>query len=578
MSVQSDEEVWYDMDEEDDVNLQHPSCVIIEEPPISEEHHTTTGDDDSGHSRSSSLAASSRVSSFQSSTSFNPPTPNGSLRPAPRPHLQVDSEDEDHMDRSKVDFANLPGLTVPASSVIKDLNTGKSVPIHNFHNSTEFNYDTFILQRKDAQAHLDVEHEEAHEIDHVTRENTGWTVNSIFSRGSSVKDQGAEHNRNVKIRMQNKRSSELEPLNLIEDIALDCGPIWTMAFSPDGNYLATAGADAIIRIWTVTGSPGDHQAAENRMKDEALFEEDLRRSGRSSIPTELGGRPIIAPLVFREFIGHSSDIVDLSWSKTNFLLSASLDRTVRLWHVSKDKCLSRFRHPDFVTSVEFHPVHVKLFVSGSYDNKIRIWNILDAEVKLYSNTSDVVTSSCFSPDGRFAVAGLADGNCIVFKFKNLEHYTTITCRNRRGKYSGGCKVTGLEFHGDGKHLLVTTCDSRIRLINLEDKSMRMKFKGLENTRLPIRASFSEDCRHVICGSEDNHVFMWNATKSQGSSNKNNAYEHFQAHEEATTVALFAPRQVVEFSAPPKDNIRSIKHIIFSAGFDGSIRVFEHRTS
>ena len=41
-----------------------------------------------------------------------------------------------------------------------------------------------------------------------------------------------------------------------------------------------------------------------------------------------------------EYSGHQLDVVDLAWSPRNvsdgrYLLSASLDKTVRLWHTSK---------------------------------------------------------------------------------------------------------------------------------------------------------------------------------------------------------------------------------------------------
>ena len=54
----------------------------------------------------------------------------------------------------------------------------------------------------------------------------------------------------------------------------------------------------------------------------------------------------------------------------------------------------------------------------------------------------------------------------------------------------GRKVTGLEFvNNSGNQLLVTTNDSRIRLINMEDFSMSFKYKGLANKSCQIRASF-----------------------------------------------------------------------------------------
>jgi WD40 repeat protein len=53
-----------------------------------------------------------------------------------------------------------------------------------------------------------------------------------------------------------------------------------------------------------------------------------------------------------EFDGHGHDILDLAWSKNNFILSSSMDATVRLWHLSTTKCLRIFVHDDFVTAVD----------------------------------------------------------------------------------------------------------------------------------------------------------------------------------------------------------------------------------
>jgi WD40 repeat protein len=47
-----------------------------------------------------------------------------------------------------------------------------------------------------------------------------------------------------------------------------------------------------------------------------------------------------------------------------FILSASLDKNVRLWHLSQPGCLRQFWHTDFVTSVQFHPLDAQRFVSG----------------------------------------------------------------------------------------------------------------------------------------------------------------------------------------------------------------------
>lgn len=61
------------------------------------------------------------------------------------------------------------------------------------------------------------------------------------------------------------------------------------------------------------------------------------------------------PQPFAEYEGHTADVLDVSWSKSNFILSSSMDKTVRLWHISRAECLCVFHHVEFVTAIAFHP-------------------------------------------------------------------------------------------------------------------------------------------------------------------------------------------------------------------------------
>ncbi len=71
-------------------------------------------------------------------------------------------------------------------------------------------------------------------------------------------------------------------------------------------------------------------------------------------------------------------------------------------------------------------------------------------------------------------------------------------------------MTGMQFSPDGRTMLVTTNDSRIRLYDMSDYSMLAKFKGTENDELQIRAWFSQDGKLVICGGENQQVVVWSA--------------------------------------------------------------------
>lgn len=92
------------------------------------------------------------------------------------------------------------------------------------------------------------------------------------------------------------------------------------------------------------------------------------------------------------FQGHNADVLDLSWSKNNFLLSSGMDRTVKLWHITRTECLCCFQHVDFVTCVAFLPKDDRYFLSGSLDGKLRLWHIPDKKVAVWNEVQVALVS------------------------------------------------------------------------------------------------------------------------------------------------------------------------------------------
>lgn len=134
-----------------------------------------------------------------------------------------------------------------------------------------------------------------------------------------------------------------------------------------------------------------------------------------------------------------------------------------------------------------------------------------------------VTSVCFSPDGLTVVGGLMNGQVYFYNYEGMKYLTQMNCKNRAGKFKKGSKVTGLSFFKNDNDnmnmphsypfstlppLLVTTNDNRLRLFSLSDFSMTMKYKGLKNSKMQIKANFSDDRKHIICGSESGEIVVW----------------------------------------------------------------------
>lgn len=327
-------------------------------------------------------------------------------------------------------------------------------------------------------------------------------------------------------------------------------PIWATEFSKDGKYLAAGGQDRVVRVWAVISTSEERRAHE---KDE---DDPNVSSGEN---THLSA-PVFQQKPFREYHGHTSTILDLSWSKNSFLLSSSMDKTVRLWHISRSENLCTFKHTDFVPSIQFHPRDDRFFLAGSLDTKLRLWSIPDKSVAFWNQLPDMITAVSFTPDGKTCIAGTLSGLCMFYETEGLKYQTQIHVKSTRGQNAKGSKITGIQAthwppgsnSGEVK-LLISSNDSRVRLYNLRDKSLEMKFRGHENNCSQIRAAFADDTRYIICGSEDRKAYIWSTSAPEGEKRNQRPMELFEAHNSITTCAIIAPlktRQLLSASEDP----------------------------
>ncbi|PON82227.1 Coatomer beta subunit [Trema orientale] len=356
--------------------------------------------------------------------------------------------------------------------------------------------------------------------DGTTKMRSWWKrfVNNTKGRGSRVMCDASKpvvetpEESKIKVVHNKKRCLEFTAPVIGQEICAHKGFIWTMKFSPDGQYLASGGEDGVVRVWRVMTI----DASSDYLSAEGIFCSKLKE-GKSSWQRK---HPIHASVIFpdkifridesplQEFYGHSSDILDLAWSSSNCIISSSKDKTVRLWQLGCKGCLNVFHHNNYVTCIQFNPVDDNYFISGSIDGKVRIWGLSEKRVVDWTDVRDVITAICYQPDGKGFIVGSITGTCRFYIISGecllLDSQIRIPGRKR----TASNKITGIKFSQEkSQRVMISSEDSKLRIFDGVD--LTHKYKGLPKSGSQMSASFTSSERHIISVGEDSRVYIWN---------------------------------------------------------------------
>nr|UNY85675.1 WD40-containting protein [Zea mays] len=381
------------------------------------------------------------------------------------------------------------------------------------------------------------------------------------SSSESEQNRGGRYER-VKVRSYRKRSKELSAVYQGQVIKGHDGAILAMKFSPDGQLLATGGEDGVVRVWGVAQSedckiPMDDPScvylkahrqsglgpvdADNEKKCKVKGVKQSADSACVVIPTvvfQISKQPL------HEFRGHSGDVLNLSWSNNKHLLSASTDKTVRLWEIGSANCTTVFPHSNFVTCVQFNPTNENQFISGSIDGKIRVWDIPRCSVIDWVDIRDIITAVCYRPDGKGAVVGTITGNCRFYDASdNLLRFETQVAVSGKKK-SSLKRITAFEFSpSNPSKLMVTSADSKIKI--LEGTTVTQNYSGLRTGSCQSLATFTPDGQHIVCASEDSNIYVWNHENQDEASLKHaktiRSSERFYSNNAAIAIPWNGPK-------------------------------------
>jgi WD domain, G-beta repeat/NB-ARC domain len=165
---------------------------------------------------------------------------------------------------------------------------------------------------------------------------------------------------------------------------------WAIEFSPDGQHLVSGSDDGTVKLWDVAAGEclrtyRGHTFSVNTV----AFSHDGKTIASSSQDSTIrlwrtfpgSSNPEIQTLV-----GHNGRVWSIAFSPDDrTIVSGGEDLTVRLWNVETGKCVTEWEaHAGWVRYVAFSP-DGRSIATASYDRSIKIWDI--SKIPDFSNST-----------------------------------------------------------------------------------------------------------------------------------------------------------------------------------------------
>ena len=240
-----------------------------------------------------------------------------------------------------------------------------------------------------------------------------------------------------------------------------------VAFSPDSSLLASAGAEGIVILWSVT--TGEKILAMQALSEDegtartVAFSPDGRLLATGASDGTIKIWDVKEQKAKLQLKKEALPVTSVKFSADGLLLATStgnwrrrdLPGNLRLWEVASDSELAELKgHRGEIKRVEFSPLRKRL-VSAGADRTIFVWDTETRTVVSQFVVSAVPGSVAMFPGGQWLAVGDLQGGVAIW---DLERGKRIH------RYVGhDTAVLGIAVHPEGKVLTTASLDGTIKL-------------------------------------------------------------------------------------------------------------------
>lgn len=245
-----------------------------------------------------------------------------------------------------------------------------------------------------------------------------------------------------------------------------------VAWSPNGQYIASGGWDGIVQVWDA-------------------------QTGASIIT----------------YRGQSDVVSAVAWSPDGqYIASASWDGTVRVWNAFTGQLRTLYtNHTDIVSALSWSP-NGQYIASASWDSTVQVWYALTGEtIRVYRGHTEFghgefVDAVAWSPNGQYIASG--DRSNTIKVWDPFSGKTLMT--DDEFNWDGGI-VEAIAWSPDGTRIAVGSRDKSVRIWQAFNGQLLLNYS--RHTNEVSALAWSPNGRYIASGSWDRTVQVWYAPPS-----------------------------------------------------------------